>query len=147
MTATADETTREEIIQRLGLEQAGLYVSSFDRPNICYRLSQNQGNARDALLRFILNEHENDAGIVYCLSRNRVEQTAEWLSRKGLTALPYHAGLPASERRRNQLRFLNEDGVIIVATIAFGMGIDKPDVRFVAHLNLPKSIEAYYQET
>ncbi len=147
LTATADETTRGEIIQRLGLEQAGLYVSSFDRPNICYRLSQNQGNARDALLRFILNEHENDAGIVYCLSRNRVEQTAEWLSRKGLTALPYHAGLPASERRHNQLRFLNEDNIIIVATIAFGMGIDKPDVRFVAHLNLPKSIEAYYQET
>ncbi|HEB54772.1 MAG TPA: DNA helicase RecQ [Gammaproteobacteria bacterium] len=147
LTATADETTRGEIIQRLGLEQAEMYVSSFDRPNICYRLSQNQGNARDALLRFILNEHENDAGIVYCLSRNKVEQTAEWLSKKGLKALPYHAGLPASERQHNQHRFLNEDGVIIVATIAFGMGIDKPDVRFVAHLNLPKSIEAYYQET
>jgi len=147
LTATADETTRAEIIQRLGLEQAKIYVSSFDRPNICYRLSQNQGNARDALLRFILNEHEGDAGIVYCLSRNKVEQTAEWLSRKGLTALPYHAGMPAQERQHNQHRFLNEDNIIIVATIAFGMGIDKPDVRFVAHLNLPKSIEAYYQET
>ena len=147
LTATADETTRAEIIQRLGLEQAKMYVSSFDRPNICYRLSQNQGNARDALLRFILNEHEGDAGIVYCLSRNKVEQTAEWLSRKGLTALPYHAGMSARERQHNQHRFLNEDNIIIVATIAFGMGIDKPDVRFVAHLNLPKSIEAYYQET
>ncbi|VAX12209.1 ATP-dependent DNA helicase RecQ, partial [hydrothermal vent metagenome] len=126
LTATADETTREEIIQRLGLDQAEMYVSSFDRPNICYRLSQNQGDARGALLRFILNEHENDAGIVYCLSRNKVEQTAEWLSKKGLKALPYHAGLPASERQHNQHRFLNEDGIIIVATIAFGMGIDKP---------------------
>ncbi len=147
LTATADEATRAEIIQRLGLEQAEMYVSSFDRPNICYRISQNQGNAREALLRFILNEHEGDAGIVYCLSRNKVEQTAEWLTRKGLTALAYHAGLPAAERQRNQSRFLNEDNIIIVATIAFGMGIDKPDVRFVAHLNLPKSIEAYYQET
>ncbi len=147
LTATADETTRAEIIQRLGLDRAKIYVSSFDRPNICYRISQNQGNARDALLRFILNEHEGDAGIVYCLSRNKVEQTAEWLSRKGLTALPYHAGMPAQERQHNQHRFLNEDNIIIVATIAFGMGIDKPDVRFVAHLNLPKSIEAYYQET
>ncbi len=147
LTATADETTRGEIIQRLGLDQAKLYVSSFDRPNICYRLSQNQGNARDALLRFILNEHETDAGIVYCLSRNKVDQTAEWLSKKGLKALPYHAGMPASERQHHQHRFLNEDNIIIVATIAFGMGIDKPDVRFVAHLNLPKSIEAYYQET
>ena len=147
LTATADETTRGEIIQRLGLEQAKIYVSSFDRPNICYRISQNQGNARDALLRFILNEHEGDAGIVYCLSRKKVEQTAEWLSHKGLTTLPYHAGMSASERQHNQARFLNEDNIIIVATIAFGMGIDKPDVRFVAHLNLPKSIEAYYQET
>jgi len=147
LTATADEATRKEIIQRLGLEQAKMYVSSFDRPNICYRIAQNQGNARDALLRFILNEHEADAGIVYCLSRKKVEQTAQWLSQKGLTALPYHAGMPASDRQHNQQRFLNEDTIIIVATIAFGMGIDKPDVRFVAHLNLPKSIEAYYQET
>ncbi|MFC1589049.1 DNA helicase RecQ [Pseudomonadota bacterium] len=147
LTATADEPTRKEIIQRLALEDAALFVSGFDRPNICYRISQNQGNARDQLLRFILNEHENDAGIVYCLSRKKVEQTAEWLTSKGLNALPYHAGLSAQVRQQHQHRFLTEDSVIIVATIAFGMGIDKPDVRFVAHLNLPKSIEAYYQET
>ncbi len=147
LTATADAPTRREILRRLNLEQAGLYVSGFDRPNIRYSISQNQGNGREALLRFIRNEHENDAGIVYCLSRKKVEQTAEWLSSKGLTALPYHAGLPNEKRQRHQRRFLNEDGIIIVATIAFGMGIDKPDVRFVAHLNLPKSIEAYYQET
>ena len=147
LTATADEPTRNEIIQRLALENAELFVSGFDRPNICYRISQNQGNAKDQLLRFILNEHEADAGIVYCLSRKKVEQIAEWLCSKGLNALPYHAGLSASIRQQNQHRFLTEDSVIIVATIAFGMGIDKPDVRFVAHLNLPKSIEAYYQET
>ena len=147
LTATADEPTRNEIISRLDLSAAQTFIASFDRPNICYRITQNQGNARDALLRFILNEHENDAGIVYCLSRNKVEQTAEWLCTKGLTALPYHAGLPAKTRQKHQQRFLMEDKVIIVATIAFGMGIDKPDVRFVAHLNMPKSIEAYYQET
>ncbi len=147
LTATADEATRREIIQRLSLENAELFVSGFDRPNICYTISQNQGNAKDQLLRFIRNEHENDAGIVYCLSRKKVEQTAEWLSSKGLNALPYHAGLSAAMRQKHQHRFLNEDSIIIVATIAFGMGIDKPDVRFVAHLNLPKSIEAYYQET
>jgi ATP-dependent DNA helicase RecQ len=147
LTATADEPTRNEIISRLDLSAAQQFVASFDRPNICYRITQNQGNARDALLRFILNEHEHDAGIVYCLSRNKVEQTAEWLCTKGLTALPYHAGLPAKTRQKHQQRFLMEDKVIIVATIAFGMGIDKPDVRFVAHLNMPKSIEAYYQET
>jgi ATP-dependent DNA helicase RecQ len=147
LTATADEPTRNEIISRLDLSAAQQFVASFDRPNICYRITQNQGNARDALLRFILNEHENDAGIVYCLSRNKVEQTAEWLCAKGLTAMPYHAGLPAKTRQKHQQRFLMEDKVIIVATIAFGMGIDKPDVRFVAHLNMPKSIEAYYQET
>lgn len=147
LTATADEPTRREIIQRLSLDKAELFVSSFDRPNICYTISQNQGNARDQLLRFIRNEHEDDAGIVYCLSRKKVEQTAEWLCSKGLTALPYHAGLPHTVRQQNQHRFLTEDSIIIVATIAFGMGIDKPDVRFVAHLNLPKSIEAYYQET
>lgn len=147
LTATADEPTRREIIQRLSLDKAELFVSSFDRPNICYTISQNQGNARDQLLRFIRNEHEDDAGIVYCLSRKKVEQTAEWLSSKGLTALPYHAGLSHTVRQKNQHRFLTEDSIIIVATIAFGMGIDKPDVRFVAHLNLPKSIEAYYQET
>jgi len=147
LTATADETTRREIITRLNLNDAKLFVSSFDRPNIRYQISQNQGNARDQLLRFIRNEHEDDAGIVYCLSRKKVEQTAEWLSSKGLNALPYHAGLPVEVRQNNQHRFLTEDSLIIVATIAFGMGIDKPDVRFVAHLNLPKSIEAYYQET
>jgi ATP-dependent DNA helicase RecQ len=147
LTATADESTRNEITHRLGLTSAQLFVASFDRPNICYRITQNQGNARDELLRFILNEHENDAGIVYCLSRNKVEKTAEWLCKKGLTALPYHAGLSAQIRQQHQQRFLMEESVIIVATIAFGMGIDKPDVRFVAHLNMPKSIEAYYQET
>lgn len=147
LTATADEATREEIIQRLALQNAECYVSGFDRPNICYRVAENSGNARDALYRFIKNEHENDAGIVYCLSRKKVEQTAEWLCEKGFTALPYHAGLSQQVRQQNQQRFLSEEGVIIVATIAFGMGIDKPDVRFVAHLNLPKSVEAYYQET
>jgi len=147
LTATADDATRKEIITRLSLGHAECYVSGFDRPNICYRVAENAGNARDALYRFIKNEHENEAGIVYCLSRKKVEQTAEWLSTKGLNALPYHAGLPQQVRQQNQQRFLREDGVIIVATIAFGMGIDKPDVRFVAHLNLPKSIEAYYQET
>ena len=147
LTATADETTRIEIKKRLQLENAKEFISSFDRPNICYRITEAQSNARTALLRFIQNEHENDAGIVYCLSRKKVEATAIWLTEKGLTALPYHAGLPVQVREEHQQRFLNEDAVIIVATIAFGMGIDKPDVRFVAHLNLPKSMEAYYQET
>ncbi|MDH5764615.1 MAG: DNA helicase RecQ [Gammaproteobacteria bacterium] len=147
LTATADGPTRREIIQRLALEKAELFVSGFDRPNIRYHIAQNQGNARNELLQFIQNEHANDAGIVYCLSRKKVEQIADWLTEKGLTALPYHAGLSTQVRQQHQQRFLNEDGIIIVATIAFGMGIDKPDVRFVAHLNLPKSIEAYYQET
>jgi ATP-dependent DNA helicase RecQ len=147
LTATADAPTRKEIIHRLALENAELFVSGFDRPNIRYSISQNQGNAKEQLLRFILNEHENEAGIVYCLSRKKVEQIAAWLSSKGLNALPYHAGLSAPIRQQHQSRFLSEDGVIIVATIAFGMGIDKPDVRCVAHLNLPKSIETYYQET
>ena len=149
LTATADEPTRREIIARLGLGNARVFISGFDRPNIRYRIRQSNGgdSAREQLLRFIRTEHTGDAGIVYCLSRKRVEEIAEWLARQGLTALPYHAGLPADVRERNQSRFLNEEGVIIVATIAFGMGIDKPNVRFVAHLNLPKSIEAYYQET
>ncbi len=147
LTATADKNTRAEIKHRLQLNDAREFISSFDRPNICYRISESQSNSRTALLRFIQNEHENDAGIVYCLSRKKVETIATWLSEKGFTALPYHAGLPASTRETNQHRFLNEEAVIIVATIAFGMGIDKPDVRFVAHLNLPKSMEAYYQET
>ncbi len=147
LTATADAKTREEIKRRLALETAREFISSFDRPNICYRIIESQSNARSALLRFIQNEHDKDTGIVYCLSRKKVESTATWLSEKGYTALPYHAGLSAKQREHNQHRFLNEDAIIIVATIAFGMGIDKPDVRFVAHLNLPKSLEAYYQET
>ena len=147
LTATADKNTRAEIKLRLNLEKADEFISSFDRPNICYRITEAQSNARSTLLRFIQNEHENDSGIVYCLSRKKVDNIAAWLADKGFTALPYHAGLPADARANNQQRFLNEDSVIIVATIAFGMGIDKPDVRFVAHLNLPKSMEAYYQET
>jgi ATP-dependent DNA helicase RecQ len=147
LTATADNNTRQEIKLRLKLEDAREFIASFDRPNICYRITEAQSNARSALLRFIQNEHENDCGIIYCLSRKKVETIAAWLTEKGFTALPYHAGLPASTRLENQQRFLNEDSIIIVATIAFGMGIDKPDVRFVAHLNLPKSMEAYYQET
>jgi len=147
LTATADEETREEIVERLGLGSARRFISGFDRPNIRYRISQGSGGSRDRLLRFIREEHASDAGIVYCLSRRKVEETADWLTKQGLTALAYHAGLPADRRRSVQERFLAEEGVIVVATIAFGMGIDKPDVRFVAHLNLPKSIEAYYQET
>ncbi len=147
LTATADEKTRDEIKRRLALGHANEYISSFDRPNICYRITEAQSNAKTALIRFIQNEHENDCGIVYCLSRRKVEAIAQWLTEKGFTALPYHAGLSTAIREQNQQRFLNEDAVIIVATIAFGMGIDKPDVRFVAHLNLPKSMEAYYQET
>ncbi|MGJ8686850.1 MAG: DNA helicase RecQ, partial [Spongiibacteraceae bacterium] len=147
LTATADGPTQREIIQRLALDNAEVYNNGFDRPNIQYRISENQGNAREQLLRFIRNEHDGDAGIVYCLSRKRVEEVAKWLSTKGLTALPYHAGLSTELRQEHQQRFLREESVVIVATIAFGMGIDKPDVRFVAHLNLPKSIEAYYQET
>jgi ATP-dependent DNA helicase RecQ len=148
LTATADGPTRREIVARLGLENARSFVSSFDRPNIRYRVHQAAGgSAREQLLRFIREEHAGEAGIVYCLSRKRVEEIEEWLQTQGLAALPYHAGLPSETRSANQARFLNEEGVIIVATIAFGMGIDKPNVRFVAHLNLPKSIEAYYQET
>ncbi|MGI9320273.1 MAG: RecQ family ATP-dependent DNA helicase, partial [Thiogranum sp.] len=146
LTATADQRTRAEIIEQLKLQRATVFVNSFDRPNIRYAISEGQ-NPRDRLWRFLECEHPHDAGIVYCLSRNKVEQVAAWLSGKGRLALPYHAGMPERLRREHQARFLREDGVIIVATIAFGMGIDKPDVRFVAHLNLPKSIEAYYQET
>ncbi len=146
LTATADERTRKEIIHRLGLEQAGVFVSGFDRPNIRYRIVQKQ-NPKHQLLNFILSEHPGDSGIVYCLSRKKVEATAEWLRTKGIDALPYHAGMPNEQRQKHQHQFLMEDGLVIVATIAFGMGIDKPNVRFVAHLDLPKSIEAYYQET
>ncbi len=146
LTATADRRTRAEIVEQLDLKNARTFVNSFDRPNIHYAITDGQ-NARERLWRFLVNEHPDDAGIVYCLSRKKVETVAEWLTAKGREALPYHAGLPAEIRERHQSRFLREEGLIIVATIAFGMGIDKPDVRFVAHLNLPKSIEAYYQET
>ena len=146
LTATADRRTREEIVQQLGLQSARVFIHSFDRPNIFYRLSEGQNN-RDRLWQFIQSQHAEDAGIVYCLSRKQVDTTAAWLAQKGRTALPYHAGLDADQRALNQHRFVAEEGVIIVATIAFGMGIDKPDVRFVAHLTLPKTIEAYYQET
>jgi ATP-dependent DNA helicase RecQ len=146
LTATADELTRREIIDRLGLAGAPCFVASFDRPNIRYEIVDKQ-NAPAQLKAFIAERHPGDAGIVYCLSRAKVEDTAAALTEAGIEALPYHAGLNAGLRARNQDRFINEDGVVIVATIAFGMGIDKPDVRFVAHLDLPKSIEAYYQET
>jgi ATP-dependent DNA helicase RecQ len=146
LTATADELTRQEIVDRLRLAGAPSFVASFDRPNIKYEIVDKQ-NAPAQLKAFIAERHAGDAGIVYCLSRAKVEDTAAALTKAGVTALPYHAGLDASSRARNQDRFINEDGVVIVATIAFGMGIDKPDVRFVAHLDLPKSIEAYYQET
>lgn len=146
LTATADKRTCQEIIDRLNLQQAAQFIEGFDRPNIQYRIEAKQ-DPRKQLLRFLRNEHAEDAGIVYCLSRKKVEDTAAWLTSQGFSALPYHAGLPAQQRQEHQARFLREDGVIIVATIAFGMGIDKPDVRFVAHLDLPKSIEAYYQET
>jgi len=146
LTATADSRTRNEIASSLKLQEAVKYVSSFDRPNIRYTIGE-PANARDALLRFLDEHHQGDAGIVYCLSRKKVEQTAEWLNDHGRPAVPYHAGLSSQVREKHQKRFLHEDGLIVVATIAFGMGIDKPDVRFVAHLNLPKSVEAYYQET
>jgi ATP-dependent DNA helicase RecQ len=146
LTATADQRTRDEIISQLQLEEAKVFINSFDRPNIHYSISEGN-NPKQRLWRFLEDKHTNDAGIVYCLSRKKVEAIAEWLSDQGRVALPYHAGLSAEVRQQNQQRFLREDSVIIVATIAFGMGIDKPDVRFVAHLNLPKSIEAYYQET
>ncbi len=146
LTATADKRTREEIVEQLGLQDARVFIHSFDRANIFYRISEGQNN-RERLWRFIQSNHSTDAGIVYCLSRKRVEAVADWLCQKGRTALPYHAGLDAVTRAEHQQRFLVEEGVIIVATIAFGMGIDKPDVRFVAHLNMPKTIEAYYQET
>ncbi|MCH9690711.1 MAG: DNA helicase RecQ [Gammaproteobacteria bacterium] len=146
LTATADKRSRKEITDRLGLQQARQFISSFDRPNICYRIAA-KNNPRRQLLQFLRAEHTENSGIIYCLSRKKVENTANWLCQHEFHALPYHAGLPAHTRAQNQRRFLREEGVIIVATIAFGMGIDKPDVRFVVHLDLPKSIEAYYQET
>ncbi|MEE9398448.1 MAG: DNA helicase RecQ [Methylococcales bacterium] len=146
LTATADERTRNDVIQRLGLGNAKQFISGFDRPNIRYLIAPKQ-NPKQQLLSFLKNKHQGDAGIVYCLSRKKVEDVAEWLSQQDIETLPYHAGLSADIRQRNQHRFLREEGVVIAATIAFGMGIDKPNVRFVAHLDLPKSIESYYQET
>jgi ATP-dependent DNA helicase RecQ len=146
LTATATEATHAEIATRLKLDDARHFVASFDRPNIRYRIEP-KTEPRRQLLELLRTEHAGDAGIVYCLSRNSVEKIAEFLTQQGITALPYHAGLDAGTRAANQSRFLREDGVVMVATIAFGMGIDKPDVRFVAHLDLPKSVEGYYQET
>jgi ATP-dependent DNA helicase RecQ len=146
LTATADDHTRADILQRLQLQEARQFISSFDRPNIRYTIVE-KDNPRTQLLRFIRDEHAGEAGIVYCQTRKKVEETAEWLKEEGITALPYHAGLEAPVRKRHQDRFLREEGIVMSATIAFGMGIDKPDVRFVAHLDLPKNIEGYYQET
>ncbi len=146
LTATADFQTRDEIVHRLQLEGARQFISSFDRPNIRYQIVEKE-NVRRQLLDFIRSEHAGDAGIVYCLSRKKVEETAEFLNESGIKALAYHAGMDTQTRSANQSRFLREEGIVMVATIAFGMGIDKPDVRFVAHLDLPKSIEGYYQET
>jgi len=146
LTATADQQTRAEIALRLQLEDARQFVSSFDRPNIRYQIVE-KANGRKQLLDFITTEHGSDAGIVYCLSRKKVEETADFLNENGIRALPYHAGMDYAKRSANQARFLREENLVMVATIAFGMGIDKPDVRFVCHLDLPKSIEGYYQET
>ena len=146
LTATADALTRADIIERLQLEEARLFISSFDRPNIRYTIVEKK-DATTQLLRFIEREHEGEAGVVYCQSRKRVEEVAALLAEAGMDALPYHAGLDAALRQKHQDRFLRDEGVVMVATIAFGMGIDKPDVRFVAHLDMPKNIEGYYQET
>ncbi|RMA59919.1 ATP-dependent DNA helicase RecQ [Acidovorax sp. 100] len=146
LTATADDLTRADIIERLHLEDARLFISSFDRPNIRYTIVEKK-DATTQLLRFIEREHAGEAGVVYCQSRKRVEELASTLSDAGITALPYHAGLDTKVRQKNQDRFLREEGIVMVATIAFGMGIDKPDVRFVAHVDMPKNIEGYYQET
>ncbi len=146
LTATADANTRREMVERLGLADARQFIESFDRPNIRYRIAS-KDTPRKQLLRFIQDEHAGESGIVYCLSRKSVEETAAMLVDNGIDALAYHAGFPAPDRESRQNRFINEDAVVMVATIAFGMGIDKPDVRFVAHLDLPKSLEGYYQET
>ena len=146
LTATADALTREDIVERLQLQEARLFISSFDRPNIRYRIEEKK-DVTTQLLRFIEREHPGEAGIVYCQSRRKVDELAQTLCEAGLTALPYHAGLDNAVRQANQNRFLREDGIVMVATIAFGMGIDKPDVRFVAHVDMPKNIEGYYQET
>ena len=146
LTATADPQTRVEIIDRLALDGARVFVSSFDRPNIRYTIVD-KADARAQLLRFVRAEHAGESGIVYCLTRRKVDETAAWLAQQGIDALPYHAGMDAVTRAEHQARFQRDDGIVMVATIAFGMGIDQPDVRFVAHLDLPKSIEGYYQET
>jgi ATP-dependent DNA helicase RecQ len=146
LTATADRATRKDIIERLKLEGGKIFIGGFDRPNIHYSILE-RNNPKKQVYDFIMNNHPEDSGIIYCISRKKVEDMAEWLQKKNIHALPYHAGLTPEVRSRNQDRFLRDDKVIIVATIAFGMGIDKPDVRFVAHMNIPKSIEAYYQET
>ena len=146
LTATADPQTRAEIVARLALDRARIFVSSFDRPNIRYTIVE-KSEPREQLLRFIRAEHAGEAGIVYCLTRRSVDETAAWLVRHGVNALPYHAGMDNAARSEHQSRFQREEGVVVVATIAFGMGIDKPDVRFVARLDLPKSVEGYYQET
>jgi ATP-dependent DNA helicase RecQ len=146
LTATADGPTQTEMVKRLHLQQAEQFISSFDRPNIRYRILQKQ-QGKQQLLRFIQTQHQDSAGIVYCGSRKKVDELAQWLSQEGISALPYHAGMSAEHRSQNQARFLQQDGLVMVATIAFGMGIDKPNVRFVAHMDLPKSIESYYQET
>src|SRR5207342_1782690 len=146
LTATADPQTLDEIVRRLALQDARVFVSSFDRPNIRYTIVD-KDDPRAQLLRFITEEHAGEAGIVYCLSRRKVDETAAWLSTQRVRALPYHAGMDTRDRTANQAAFQREDDIVMVATIAFGMGIDKPDVRFVAHLDLPKSVEGYYQET
>ncbi|MGA0611174.1 DNA helicase RecQ [Caldimonas sp. KR1-144] len=146
LTATADSHTRADILERLDLGDARVFIASFDRPNIRYRIVE-KDEPRRQLLRFVRDEHEGEAGVVYCATRKKVEETAAWLVAEGIDALPYHAGLEAALRQKHQDRFLREDGIVMVATVAFGMGIDKPDVRFVAHLDLPKNIEGYYQET
>lgn len=146
LTATADEITRKDIVKNLNLENGKVFVSSFDRPNIEYTVKI-KDNEKKQLLNFIKYEHKDDSGIVYCISRKRVEEVADYLKKEGFNALPYHAGLNAKVREKNQEKFIKDESVIMVATIAFGMGIDKPDVRFVAHLDLPKSVESYYQET
>lgn len=146
LTATADEPTRKEIRERMGLLDSPQFIGGFDRPNIRYRISE-KASGRQQILRFIRDGHAGEAGIVYCLSRRGVDETTNWLNQQGITALPYHAGLAAGTRQSHQQRFLHEDGLVMVATVAFGMGIDKPDIRFVAHLDMPASIESYYQET
>jgi len=146
LTATADARTQKEITERLGIQSGHRYICGFDRPNIQYRIAQ-KDKAKSQLLHFLKKEQTGNSGVIYCLSRKKVEDIAEWLYTQGFNALPFHAGMPAEQKQKNQHRFLREDGIIIVATIAFGMGIDKPDVRFVVHMDMPKSIEAYYQET